>query len=56
MPEVRICFNEDEVAQILWSLAEAIEMAERLDALSTSVQIEESFAVARRRFDRRGES
>jgi hypothetical protein len=38
VPEVRICFTEDEVAQILWSLAEAIEMAERLDALSPLVQ------------------
>jgi hypothetical protein len=50
-----ISFSEDKVAQILWALAESLEMADQLDALSTLVLIEDTFAVVRARFDQRGQ-
>ena len=55
MPEGQLRFSEDEVAQILWALAESLEMADQLDALSTLVLVRETFAMVRRRFDQRGE-
>lgn len=55
MPEAPITFSEDEVAQILWALAESLEMAEHLDALATLLLIEETFTMVRARFDKRGQ-
>lgn len=54
VPEPMVTFSEGEVAQILWALAESLEMAEHLDALSTLVLIEDTFAMVRARFDQRG--
>lgn len=53
MPPIEVRFFEDEVAQILWVLTEASELAERLDALSSLVLIEETLVMVRHRFDRR---
>lgn len=55
MPEAPITFSEDEVTQILWALAESLEMAEHLDALATLLLIEETFTTVRARFDKRGQ-
>lgn len=55
MAEPTITFSEDQVAQILWALAESLEMAEHLDALATLLLIEETFTMVRARFDQRGQ-
>ena len=52
---VELCFPEDEVAGVLWALAEAIDLANQVDALSTMALIEEWYLVVRRQYDERGE-
>ena len=49
-----LSFGEEEVAQILWVLAESLEMADHIDALSTRALIEDVYGMVRRRFHERG--
>ncbi|MGH9225754.1 MAG: hypothetical protein ACRD2W_18650 [Acidimicrobiales bacterium] len=56
MDEIEICFTEQEVAQILWGLAEASDLATASDALSNLALIEETLRMVRDRFDRRNPS
>jgi hypothetical protein len=51
--EIEIRFTEGEVAQILWVLTEASDMAHDADALSSLALIEETLRLVRDRFDRR---
>jgi hypothetical protein len=51
--EIQIWFTETEVAQILWVLSEAAELANTADTLSTLALIEETLRMVRDRFDRR---
>ncbi len=50
----RIRFTEEEVAQILWVLSEASDLAGGADALSSLAMIEDTLRMVRERFDRRG--
>jgi hypothetical protein len=52
--EIEICFTEQEVAQILWVLSEASDLAGAADALSSLAMIEGTLRMVRERFDRRG--
>jgi len=51
--ELQIWFTETEVAQILWVLSEAAQLADTSDTLSTLALIEETLRMVRDRFDRR---
>jgi hypothetical protein len=51
--EIQIWFTETEVAQILWVLSEATELADTANTLSTLALIEETLRMVRDRFDRR---
>jgi hypothetical protein len=53
MPNESIAFTEVEVAQILWVLTDASELAEQSDALSTLALVEDTLRMVRDRFDRR---
>ncbi|MFN8050587.1 MAG: hypothetical protein U0Q22_04060 [Acidimicrobiales bacterium] len=53
MAGVEITFSEEEVAQILWVLTDATELAEGTDALSTLALVEDTLRMVRDRFDRR---
>lgn len=53
MAEIDIRFSEREVAQILWALTEASDLATTAGALSTLAFIEETYRLVRDRFDRR---
>ena len=53
MDDIEIRFTEREVAQILWVLTEASDLAAGSDALSTLALIEETLRMVRDRFDRR---
>jgi len=52
--EIEIRFTEQEVAQILWVLSEASDLAGAADALSSLAMIEDTLRMVRDRFDRRG--
>jgi hypothetical protein len=52
--EIQIRFTEREVAQILWVLSEAADLAAAADALSNVALIEDTLRMVRDRFDRRG--
>jgi hypothetical protein len=54
--DIEIRFTEQEVAQILWVLTEASDMAAASDALSNLALIEETLRMVRDRFDRRNPS
>lgn len=56
MSDIEITFTESEVAQILWVLVEAADLAERQDVLSSLALIEDTLQMVRDRFDRRGPS
>jgi len=51
--ETGIRFTEREVAQILWVLSEATDLAAGADALSSLALIEDTLRMVRERFDRR---
>ncbi len=51
--EIEIRFTEQEVAQILWMLSEASDLAGATDALSSLALIEQTLRMVRERFDRR---
>jgi hypothetical protein len=51
--EIEIRFTEQEVAQILWVLSEAADLAGAADALSNLAMIEGTLRMVRERFDRR---
>jgi len=51
--EIEIRFTEQEVAQILWVLSEASDLAGATDALSSLALIEQTLRMVRERFDRR---
>jgi hypothetical protein len=51
--EIEIRFTEHEVAQILWVLSEASDLASAADALSSLAMIEGTLRMVRDRFDRR---
>jgi len=51
--EIEIRFTEQEVAQILWVLSEASDLASGADALSSVAMIEDTLRMVRERFDRR---
>ena len=53
MVEIEIRFTEREVAQILWVLTEATDLASGADALSSLALIEDTLRMVRDRFDRR---
>ncbi|MDQ6909404.1 MAG: hypothetical protein M3Z84_01260 [Actinomycetota bacterium] len=53
MDEIEIRFTEREVAQILWVLSEASDLATASDALSNLAVIEETLRMVRDRFDNR---
>ena len=53
MDEIEIRFTEREVAQILWVLSEAADLASEANALSSLALIEETLRMVRERFDRR---
>ena len=53
MDEIEICFDEDEVAKILWVLSESADQAARTDALASLAMIEDTLRMVRDRFDRR---
>lgn len=54
MAEIEIRFTEQEVAQILWVLSEATELADAADAWSSLAMIEGTLRMVRERFDQRG--
>ena len=54
MAEIEIRVTEQEVAQILWVLSEASELAGAADAFSSLAVIEGTLRMVRERFDRRG--
>lgn len=54
MAEIEIRFTEQEVAQILWVLSEASELADAADAWSSLAMIEGTLRMVRERFDQRG--
>jgi len=51
--ELEIRFTAQEVAQILWVLSEASDLANAADALSSLAMIEGTLRMVRERFDRR---
>jgi hypothetical protein len=51
--QIEIRFTEQEVAQILWVLSEASELAGDADALSSVALIEATLRMVRERFDPR---
>ena len=51
--EIEIRFTEREVAQILWVLSEAADLAHEAHALSDMALIEETLRMVRDRFDGR---
>jgi hypothetical protein len=51
--DVEIRFREREVAQILWVLSEAADLAHEAHALTDMELIEDTLRMARDRFDRR---
>lgn len=53
MAEIEIRFTEQEVAQILWVLSEASDLARTTDALSSLALIEQTLRMVRDRFDQR---
>lgn len=53
MDETNIRFTEREVAQILWVLTEAADLAHDAQALSSVALIEDTLRLVRERFDRR---
>ena len=53
MDDIEIRFTEREVAQILWVLSEAADLANDAHALSNLAMIEETLRMVRDRFDRR---
>ncbi len=53
MTEIEIRFTEQEVAQILWVLSEASDLAGATDALSSLALFEQTLRMVRERFDRR---
>lgn len=56
MSDIDIVFTESEVAQILWVLVEAADLAESQDVFSSLALIEDTLQMVRDRFDRRGPS
>lgn len=56
MSDIEIIFTESEVAQILWVLVEAADLAESEDLLSSLAMIEDTLQMVRARFDNRGSS
>lgn len=54
MSDIEIIFTEAEVAQILWVLVEAADLAESRDVLSSLALIEDTLQMVRDRFDHRG--
>ena len=53
MDEIDIIFTEREVAQILWVLSEAADLANSAHALSNLAMIEDTLRMVRDKFDRR---
>ena len=53
MADIEIRFTEREVAQILWVLSDAAEVAAATDALSSLALFEETLRMVRDRYDRR---
>jgi hypothetical protein len=53
MDDIEITFTEREVAQILWVLSEAADLASSAQALSDLALLEETLRMVRERFDRR---
>jgi hypothetical protein len=51
--DIEIRFTEREVAQILWVLSEAADLASEAHALSNLALVEETLRMVRERFDRR---
>jgi hypothetical protein len=51
--EIEIRFTEREVAQILWVLSEAADLAASADALANLALIEDTLRMVRDRFDHR---
>ncbi len=52
--EVEIRFTDREVAQILWVLSDAADLADSAHALSTLAMIEDTPRMVRDKFERRG--
>lgn len=50
-----MCFDEDEVAEILWMLDEATMLAEAVDALAHVALFEHIHSTVKARFDSRGD-
>ena len=53
MAAAEIAFTESEVAQIIWVLLDATELAERNDALATLAMLEDALRLVRHRFEQR---
>jgi hypothetical protein len=45
------CFSDGETFEILWSLLEAIDLAEQVEALSTMAMLDGTYRTVRGRFD-----
>jgi hypothetical protein len=51
--EIEIRFTESEIADVLWVLYEAVELADQIDALASRAQFERVYRLVRQRFDER---